>query len=70
MKWEYNDREYAKNPKGHVWERDETGDIEIFAFTDGGHHNGPKCVNCGYGFCHYCEDGPKHKCTHAAGSEE
>jgi hypothetical protein len=62
-KWPYNDRAYVKNSKGHEWKRDEEGDIEIFAYTNGDHHNGPRCVKCGYGFCHHCSDGPQEDCS-------
>lgn len=63
--WPYNDAEYVKTPHGHEWERDETGDIEIFAYTNGDRCNGPKCVKCGYGFCHHCKDMPEHDCSAA-----
>ena len=63
MTWEYNDREYCKNPRGHEWERDETGDVEIFAYSSGNYHNGPRCVKCGYGFCHHCHDEPQQECS-------
>lgn len=40
----------------HTWEQGEDGYINIFAFEEG-YHNGPKCVVCGYSFCHHCSDG-------------
>ncbi len=51
---------------GHVWKRnDYDRGIDIFGFSEGDHHNGPVCVNCGYGFCHHCEDKPSHVCPNA-----
>ena len=48
---------------GHVWElnnhnnSDDDSDygksVNIFAYEIG-YHNGPRCVNCGYEFCHHC----------------
>lgn len=28
--------------------------IDICAYSSGDVHNGPVCINCGYGFCHHC----------------
>jgi len=53
---------YIDNPRGHRWETDEDGDIDIFAYNPEDPHNGPRCVKCGYGFCHHCEDGPNEEC--------
>lgn len=39
---------------GHVWKIDEYGDVDLFAYYLGDYHNGPLCVNCGFGFCHHC----------------
>lgn len=55
-------KHYSTHPMGHVWKRDEDGSIDIFAFG-GGHHNGPACLLCDYGFCHHCRDMPTQKCT-------
>jgi hypothetical protein len=52
---------YVDNPRGHVWKLDEDGEIDYFGY-DGDVHNGPLCVNCGYGFCHHCVRGPEHDC--------
>lgn len=42
--------------KRHVWaENDYDGNVDVFGL-EFGHHNGPRCVNCGYSFCHHCED--------------
>ncbi len=49
-------REYETNPRGHTWQLDEDGKIDIFAY-DGDTHNGPACVTCGYSFCHHCTRG-------------
>jgi hypothetical protein len=48
---------------GHVWKRDDFDkqSIDIFG-KSGGYHNGPVCVNCGYGFCHHCQDKPTKPC--------
>jgi len=56
-------RSYQKKPSGHVWETDEDGELEIFAYKRGEIHNGPKCVNCGYGFCHHCQELPGRECS-------
>lgn len=40
------------NPE--FWNSDEYGNkIDIFAY-ESGFHNGPKCKNCGFEFCHHC----------------
>lgn len=44
---------YEIMPMGHEWERDERGEVNVFAFTSS-HCNGPRCVKCGWGFCHHC----------------
>lgn len=46
--------EQAAERLGHVLERDEDGDIDIFAYAYN-YCNGPKCVNCGDIWCHHCE---------------
>ena len=56
----------------HVWETYEykkgsnfdPEDINVFAY-EYGHHNGPRCKNCGYYFCQHCNsDGwDKEPCT-------
>lgn len=48
-------RKYQIDPKGHVWELNDDGGINIFALSDD-IHNGPRCANCGYDFCHHCTD--------------
>jgi hypothetical protein len=57
-------------PKGHTWKTitfevkgggTET-DVDIFAFTEGDYHNGPRCSVCGYGFCHHCLSEPAIEC--------
>lgn len=55
-------REYEINPMGHKWAQ-EDGQVDIFAYYEGNIHNGPQCVNCGYGFCHHCQSMPEHECT-------
>lgn len=35
---------------GHVWERDEEGEVVIY----GDQHAGPSCVVCGAGDCEHC----------------
>lgn len=45
----------------HLWRKyDGTGtadknndDIDICAY-EAGYHNDPRCIVCGYGFCHHC----------------
>lgn len=57
-------REYElpENARGHEWRRDDDGEVDIFG-VEYGHHNGPICVKCGYGFCHHCADGPGEDCN-------
>lgn len=54
--------------RGHVWQV-EGGEVDIFAYNPADPHNGPRCVNCGYGFCHHCYEGPLEDCP-AAGEPE
>lgn len=56
-------RDYEVNTKGHVWQKNEYDDkVDIMAMCYD-FHNGPKCINCGYDFCHHCQDGPTIICT-------
>lgn len=55
-------RGYELNTRGHVWQKDEDGDIDIFGH-ESDPHNGPVCVRCGYGFCHHCHELPEVDCT-------
>jgi len=50
--------DYEKETRGHIWKRDETGNVDIFAY-DYDYHNGPRCIKCGYGFCHHCSKLPQ-----------
>jgi hypothetical protein len=65
---------YIENPRGHVWVKDEDGEVDILAFdveTETQGHNGPRCMVCGYGFCHHCQSAPDHDCpgpSHNTGS--
>jgi hypothetical protein len=41
----------------HTWQLDKDGDIDDFAYEveeDGRCCNGPKCIICGFCFCHHC----------------
>jgi len=38
---------------GHQWEKDDDGEINIFAYSSG-YCNGPLCERCGYHFCKHC----------------
>lgn len=40
--------------KGHKLKRDRWGGIDTFAIS-WGHHNGPKCENCGWNTCMHCD---------------
>ncbi|MCP4113804.1 MAG: hypothetical protein GY737_00080 [Desulfobacteraceae bacterium] len=52
---------YEINPKGHVWEQEEDyEEVNFFAYNID-FHNGPRCVNCGYEFCHHCIDNENMK---------
>ncbi len=60
------DLTFAKKPRGHVWAINEYGFIDLFAYESGQIHNGPRCINCGYGFCHHCSNQKTpHKCNHS-----
>lgn len=48
--------------RGHHWQTLADGDIDIFGYEGGEYHNGPICVNCGYGYCHHCHDVPEVDC--------
>ena len=52
---------YETETKGHVWKTCGPN-IDIFGYEAGEIHNGPVCINCGYGFCHHCEDVPEIEC--------
>ena len=47
--------------KGHVWQTTEYG-VDIFAYSPSEYCNGPRCIHCGYGFCHHCIDEPATRC--------
>lgn len=59
----------APNNRGHVWKTGDDGDVDIMAYARDP-HNGPECMNCGYCFCHHCEDGPTEDCSTADGGSE
>lgn len=62
-----NSRPYELAPQGHEWRRDEDGEVDIFAYTEGQYCNGPECVKCGYGFCHHCQELPVVSCEASRG---
>ena len=50
--------------KGHVWmTHDDDDTVDIFAYTPSEYCNGPRCIHCGYGFCHHCHDEPQIECS-------
>lgn len=51
--------------KGHIWKRDEFGEVDTFAYSNEP-HNGPKCLACGYYFCHHCKYEPDRECNPTA----
>ena len=53
----------APNNRGHVWQTEDGGDVDIFAFNPSKYCNGPLCVHCGYGFCHHCQKLPEEDCA-------
>jgi len=56
-------RLYESNTHGHIWKKyDDSDSIDIFAYSTGDFHNGPRCVICGYGFCHHCAEEPSKEC--------
>lgn len=57
--------EMEESRRGHVW-RTEDGELDLFGYEHG-HHNGPICENCGYGFCHHCQDLPDEDCPSPQG---
>lgn len=60
----------ATDQMGHEWERDQDGEIDFMAYdADPEPHNGPRCVRCGYGFCHHCQSGPSEPCDGEGGDE-
>lgn len=53
---------YEMETKGHKWVLNTyDNEVDIFGYEEG-HHNGPKCELCGYGFCHHCQDLPEEEC--------
>lgn len=50
----YNRQQQEYLESGHVWEVNETGDIDVFAYEGGDIHNGPRCTVCDYGRCWHC----------------
>lgn len=58
-----SDYRFVTETRGHVWQRD--GDrIDLFAYEENEYCNGPRCIRCGYGFCHHCTNGyVDHPCT-------
>lgn len=51
---------------GHKLQRDEDGDIDVFA-VDSGFHNGPACEACRDSWCHHCTSADELKpCPGAA----
>ena len=41
--------------QGHEPEANEDGVMDIFAFSEGETHNGPRCRKCGWGECWHCD---------------
>lgn len=61
----YNSRFNENKSRGHLWKLVEWPDyqnVDIFGYS-AGTHNGPRCVKCGYCYCHHCVDGPERDCT-------
>ena len=55
-------RDYIENANGHVWKKDEDGNVDSLAM-DVEFHNGPVCVNCGYSFCEHCDSHELKPCS-------
>lgn len=58
---------FETDPMGHIWKKDHTGEIDLFALDVDEHdssigHNGPICIKCGYSFCHRCHKMPEKRC--------
>lgn len=58
---------YQQHIHGHIWQLDNNGSVDLFAYTlpeddesIGDGCNGPKCTRCGYTFCYHCEDSIPH----------
>jgi hypothetical protein len=49
------------NTRGHVWELNNFGHVEIDGSTD--YHNFVTCEKCGYVYCIACHDRPQKDCT-------
>ena len=48
--------ELEPNKRGHVWETYvDSKEVDLFSYMRGEYHNGPRCIVCGYGFCHHCK---------------
>ena len=54
-------RPYEENPMGHEWAQ-MYEEADIFGFSEGT-CNGPRCVKCGYYFCHHCQKMPSEECS-------
>lgn len=53
------------NSRGHVWIMDDDYDppiVDVWKHEGGHYCNGPKCVACGYSFCHHCHERPQKDC--------
>lgn len=53
-------RPWIADPKGHVWEKDGDGSVDVNAVSSYC-HNGPRCSVCGYSFCEHCMVGDEIK---------
>ena len=42
-----------ENRNGHVWKKNEKGEVDVFAL-ECDPHNGPECEICEYSFCEHC----------------
>ena len=50
-----------ENTRGHVWQLNEFGHVDIDGSSD--FHNHVTCQNCGYVYCIACHDSPPKACT-------
>ena len=57
-----DDTEINATRNGHIWQTKDNH-VYLFAYERGEYHNGPRCVNCNYGYCHHCHnDVPPEAC--------
>jgi hypothetical protein len=49
--------------KGHIWIKEDSGIVDIWAYEPSEYCYGPVCKICGYGYCIGCYDEPQEECV-------